>query len=390
MRKRLSKTQSRLKKRSRSSSSTVVSGGVWLRGQKDGSSKGWAHGYHMGRCQRVLRDTPREEGVLWNTRVIYVKANGSPYTAIDDGIADGLSKLVREVTVVNPEDNVVALAQSTRPDLVLVLDAAGKSFAADKVDAIRQMGIRTAVWISDDPYHSDETMLIAPHYDYVFTLELNCVELYRQLGCKQVYYLPFAANIPTFVNSGVPTPYRKEICFIGSAFWNRVQLVDEIADYLKNKEVIINGYWWDRLKSYQLLADKIQGYWLSPEESAKYYHGAKIVINLHRSIDDASHNTNSRQIEARSLNPRLFEIAACGTLQLTDVREELSHFYTPGVELDTYASPQELMDKIDYYLNHEEERQQIALRGFSRTMREHTYRNRLIQLLTITQGEQSM
>ncbi|UJF32077.1 glycosyltransferase [Paenibacillus hexagrammi] len=45
------------------------------------------------------------------------------------------------------------------------------------------------------------------------------------------------------------------------------------------------------------------------------------------------------------------------------------------------------MEKIDYYLNHEEERQRIALRGLSRTLRDHTYRNRLHELLSITNGE---
>ncbi|UJF32078.1 DUF3880 domain-containing protein [Paenibacillus hexagrammi] len=304
----------------------------WLAGNQAGYQSGWSHGYHMGRCKKIMKDIRPGQGILWNLRVMYVKADGAPYAAMDIGIADALRKLVREAIVVNPSEDVVAIAQQTRPDLVLVLDAIGQSFPVHKVDAIRESGIRTAIWLPDDPYHSDQTIQIVPHYDYIFTLEMSCVDVYRSLGCPNVHYLPFGINPDTIGLDYVSTSYRKDICFIGSAFWNRVAFIDEMADYLKDKNVFINGYWWDRMSNYQKLAHKIQGYWLSPEETFKYYYASKIVINLHRSIDDESHNSNSRQIPAYSPNPRLFDISACGTLQLTDVRQELTNLYTPGEE----------------------------------------------------------
>ncbi|MFC5447330.1 CgeB family protein [Paenibacillus aestuarii] len=360
--------------------------GAWRRGRDAGYAHGWSHGYHFGRAQKVLQSIPQEQGILWELKVLYVRANGSPYTSMDDGIAGTLRNLVRQVIEAKPDEDVVQLAQLHRPDLVLVLDAIGASFPVDKVQALRAAGIRTAIWLPDDPYHSDQTTQIVVHYDYVFTLERSCVETYQSLGCANVHYLPFGIHASEVKLEYVPTSYRKDILFIGSAFWNRVAFIDEMADYLKDKNFLINGYWWDRLKNYNKLASKIQGYWLSPEETAKYYRAAKIVINLHRSIDDESHNSNSRRIPAVSPNPRLFEINASGTLQLTDVRDELTNFYKPGEDLDTFSSPQELIGKIEYYLNHEPDRQRIALNGLSRTLREHTYRSRLHQMLTITNG----
>jgi len=38
------------------------------------------------------------------------------------------------------------------------------------------------------------------------------------------------------------------------------------------------------------------------------------------------------------------------------------------------------MEKVNYYLSHEKERQQIALRALERTFRDHTYNHRLNQL----------
>ena len=113
------------------------------------------------------------------------------------------------------------------------------------------------------------------------------------------------------------------------------------------------------------------------------YNGTKIVINLHRSHEDDSVNNNHLKIAPASPNPRTFEIAASTTLQLTDARDDIARFYKPGVEIETYSSPQELLDKVEYYLTHEKERREIALRGLERTLKDHTYGKRINEMLTI-------
>jgi len=355
-------------------------------GWENGYRDGWAEGRHLGLCESIYARAASTAVGRRNVKVLYVKADGAPYAALDQGIEDALQAAVREAVVVSPEQDVVPLIEAAKPDLVLVLDAIGRSFPTGQIDAMRAKGFRTAVWLPDDPYHSDKTAAIAPHYDYVFTLEASCVPFYKSLGCQHVYYLPFGVN-PRFIRHTRPDlTYRSDICFVGSAFWNRAAFFDEIAEYLAGKRLKIIGWWWDRMRNYRLLEDKIHGVWLSPEETAKHYSGAKIVINLHRSADDESHNANSRNIPAHSVNPRLFEISACASLQLVDERLELPGLYTPGRDIATFASPGELVDKIEYYLNHEEERREMIQRGLYRTVTEHTYRNRLQRLLEIVFG----
>jgi spore maturation protein CgeB len=90
---------------------------------------------------------------------------------------------------------------------------------------------------------------------------------------------------------------------------------------------------------------------------------------------------------AVSPNPRTFEIASCATLQLTDIRDDLVSFYTPDVDIVTYSSPQEMVEKIEYYLIHEDERREIAIRGMERTLRQHTYAIRLDTMLNLLYPE---
>nr|WP_275983949.1 glycosyltransferase [Paenibacillus hamazuiensis] len=314
-----------------------------------------------------------------DVRVFYVKEG---FASLDRGIIHALQKLVREVVPLHEADDAAGLALRHRPDLVLVLN--GTRFPVSQADALRAQGIRVALWLVDDPYHTDLSSVTAPHYDIVFTHELGCVEFYRQLGCPQVHYMPLAAGPETYFPRRVDAEYRTDICFIGNAFRNRLAFIDEIAPFLADKKVLIAGWWWDRLSRFELLRDKIRlnTDWLSPEETCSYYNGAKIVVNLHRADDDPS-NFNSRGIAGVSVNPRTYEIGACGSFQLSDLRGDTASLYRPGVEIATYSSPAEFISIAAYYLEHEREREGIALRGLRRTLEEHTYAKRLDSLLEV-------
>ncbi len=120
------------------------------------------------------------------------------------------------------------------------------------------------------------------------------------------------------------------------------------------------------------------------EEVVQYYNGAKIVLNIHRTTENDSDNKNSLGAAGSSINPRTYEISACGAFQLTDLRDDLPQYYTPGVEIEAYSSPHEAMQKMIYYLSHEQERVQIAMNGLNRTLREHTYLDRIHRLLNLT------
>lgn len=354
------------------------------RGREAGYKQGHSDGYKIGFRDAVPRETPVMEGAFWDIRVLYITAGiGVPYPALDQAIIEALGQLVKDLIVASPAEDVVAIAARQSSELVLVLN--GVVLPAEKVDLLRRSGYRTAVWFTDDPYYTDWTITIASRYDYVFTLELGCLSFYRDAGCQHVYYLPFAANPRVFQPKKVLASYQSDICLIGTAFWNRVELIDRLAPVLLDRKVVISGWWWDRLQNYSRLSDSIKlGDWMTPEETACYYNGAKIVINLHRSINDDSINANtSKKIPALSVNPRTFEIACCGTFQLSDLRQETGQLYSLGTEIATYTSYEELINKIDYYLQNEDERQTMALNGLARTRRDHTYHKRLSTMLSI-------
>jgi spore maturation protein CgeB len=328
-------------------------------------------------------------------KVLFVKSGFSadPYRSLESSITYHLQNFLDDLIIALPDQDLVALCKTYSPDLVLAFT--GLNISPAQLQAIRRLQflspkkIILAAWFVDDPYWTDVTARLAPLFDVVFTIETGCVSFYKTIGCKRVYFLPLAVDPNFFYPKNVNVSYQTDILFVGTAFPNRILFFNQLTDYLLRKNFLISGMGWDRLHGYTQLKDKIRlNEWMSPEETANYYNGAKIVINLHRAQGDERFNRNSRKLPAHSVNVRTFEISACSTLQLTDQREDLPLFYTPNHDLITYASPQELIEKAEFYLQHEQERRKLAKQGFNQTQSTHTYHKRLSQLLSmVSQNE---
>lgn len=344
-------------------------------GYRLGNGSGYRVGYLNGMIQRYLSQPVTKRDL----HIMYVMSGmGLVYEAMDAVIARSLEKAVRQLTVVHPSMDVWAAAAEQRPDAVIVLNG---YVNVEQVRRIRELGIPTAIWKSEDPYYTDDMKDWIDCYDHIFTLELSCVDFYRQGGCPNVHYLPFANDFSMFRPQHVPPDKQFDVLFVGNGFWNRIRFFDQIANYLAGKHVRIIGGWWERLSRYNVLAPKIVGHWMLSAETAQYYSGAKIVINLHRDFNDDTINANNAGVPAYSPNPRTFEIAGSGALLLSDIRLDIPNQYVPGKEIATYSTPAELMNSIEYYLNHEQERQQIASSGVRRTAADHNYDKRIGTML---------
>lgn len=93
-------------------------------------------------------------------------------------------------------------------------------------------------------------------------------------------------------------------------------------------------------------------------------------------------NTTMRSIRS-GLPQRIWDILACGGFLLTNYQPELDDFLTPGVHLETYRSMDELVEKVLYYLEHDEEREAIALNGYRKVCSEDSVLHRVISIIKI-------
>ncbi|MFH1744258.1 MAG: glycosyltransferase, partial [bacterium] len=106
-----------------------------------------------------------------------------------------------------------------------------------------------------------------------------------------------------------------------------------------------------------------------PTETPHVYHRATINLNIvHSSLLD-------------TVAFRVFDVLACGGFLLTEYRPIFEELFEPGVHLDIFRDSQELVEKIEYYLAHDEIRQRIAQAGREKVLAEHTFASRLTQII---------
>lgn len=104
-------------------------------------------------------------------------------------------------------------------------------------------------------------------------------------------------------------------------------------------------------------------------EMPKVFQASKINLNM-----------TMRPIET-GLSLRVWDVLGCGGFLLTNYQAELPSYFEIGKDLDAYESLPELLEKVQYYLTHEEERIEIAIHGYEKTARLHSYENRLAEMI---------
>ena len=78
---------------------------------------------------------------------------------------------------------------------------------------------------------------------------------------------------------------------------------------------------------------------------------------------------------------RVLEIMACRGFVLVNYQEDLAREFEDGKELVMYRSLDEMVEKVQYYLEHEEERARIARAGYEKVLREYNYAEKLRHIL---------
>ncbi|MBI5636660.1 MAG: glycosyltransferase [Nitrospinae bacterium] len=271
---------------------------------------------------------------------------------------------------------MVAMADDRKPDLILVMAQAPLDVGA--LARLRQLKIPIAFWFVEDFRTLKYWDRVAPYYDYFFTIQRG--EFHERLGkagARCVAYLPQASaplhHKPLPLSPEDTKRYGSDISFMGAGYNNRRVFFSGLLDY----DFKIWGTEWELSSAVgQRVANRNRR--LSPEEYIKIFSASKINLNLHSSIMNAGIDPVGDFV-----NPRVFELAACGAFQLADMRSELPALMQPGKEIETYASLEELRGKIDRYLKHPEEREAIARAGRERTLEDHTFERRMEELLAV-------
>jgi spore maturation protein CgeB len=87
------------------------------------------------------------------------------------------------------------------------------------------------------------------------------------------------------------------------------------------------------------------------------------------------------QKNKEGIKGRHFEICGCGGFQLSFYVRGLNIFYEIDKEIAVYENIDSIADYIRFYLMDEELRAKIAQSGYERSVKEHSSRNYLMEMV---------
>ena len=253
------------------------------------------------------------------------------------------------------------------PDLVLVL--LGNYTSPATIVKVRELTkAPIACWCQDHMGSMGRQYIIGAKYDYVFAKDQAMVDRLRRFtGTKQVHYLPEACN-PEIHRPLAPTDddrlrFGCDVTTAATLYYYRSEILEALAG--------IDMRIWGTLPRYYdgPLRGFATGRQVFGRDKAACFNCAKIVIN------------SLYPLEFDGLNARAFEVAGCGGFQLITHCDAVARHFEPGKDIETFRDLAELRNKVRYYLEHDDQRRAIAEAGRLRAHREHTYRNRLQQML---------
>ena len=270
---------------------------------------------------------------------------------------------------------IAAKAADFNPDLILALAQA--PLTPESISTLKKLNIPIAFWFVEDFRTLKYWRDVAPFYDYFFTLQRGeFIGELLSIGAKNSYYLPQGClpSVHKEINLSRDDidQYSADISFMGAGYYNRVQSFPRLL----NHDFKIWGTEW-ALES--LVGSRVQNKnkRIDSFDIVKIYNAGKINLNLHSSTSHEGVNPVGDFV-----NPRTFEIAACGGFQLVDERSELADLMAPGIEVATFDSIDDLGKKVNYYLKYEDEARSIAARGKKKVLKEHTIQHRMHEMLT--------
>jgi len=209
-------------------------------------------------------------------------------------------------------------------------------------------------------------------YDLMVSSWPPIVDHFNRNGGRGVYQ-PLAFDQRVLARLG-DTPPTIDVTFVGgfaSCHGDRLEFLERLCPVV---DIEVYGYGADTLPANSPVLNRHRGLaW--GNDMYRILQTSKITLNLHAQTD--VRGCVSRRF---ANNMRLYEATGMGTCLLTEARDNLHELFKPEAEVLTYRDFDECVEKISVYLADEDRRRAVAQAGQQRTLREHTFTQRMAEL----------
>lgn len=313
----------------------------------------------------------------------------------------------------------------------------------------QRLGKKYISWIYDMPHLTLFSPAVQSEYVNVFVFDKGQYEQLKRIKPTHLYHLPLPVNtvrlgklLGEFTGEA---EYQQDISFVGSLYEkNMYRQINYLPDYLKG---YINGIVEVQQKIYgynlvlETLTDEITeqmekyvcmnldpSYFVTTKQLYADMINAEVTYRERRNLMSAlaerhsftlysgsdvnlvpgaraggiiSYDTQMPQVFRNSkinLNVtlrsivsgiplRALDIMGAGGFLLSNYQPELAEYFVDGEEVVMFESREDMLEKAAYYLQHEEQRKEIAYRGWKKVQEAFSYDVLLKKIFEIVNEE---
>ncbi|RLB81528.1 MAG: hypothetical protein DRH24_09005 [Deltaproteobacteria bacterium] len=272
------------------------------------------------------------------------------------------------------------------------------------IENIRKLGIPTCNFSCNNVHQFHILENISPYFDYSLHSEKTVADKFKNIGANPVWW-PMASN-PRYYK---PFDFTRsfDVTFIGANYAPRAYYIKYLLENGINVHAFGPGWirgdknkWRSIIKRYGYLllsATSISKKHQNRASAKLAYHDLcrdifhRFKDNLHQPVTDEKlirlysqswinlgflsvyDRHDPSLLKKRHLHLRDFEVPMSGALYITEYMDEIEEHFIPGKEIITYKNEYELLDKLRFYLEHQEAAEKVRLAGYERAISCHTY-----------------
>ena len=315
-----------------------------------------------------------------------------------------------------------------------------------------KLQIPYVVWTCDNPLISMYNRKVFESCNYFFSFDKTNYLEFRELGVGHIWYLPLAVNTKRLnyllENGSSLAAYQNDISFVGSLYERNSydMLRPELPEYLQGyfdaaiwaQQCVNGGNILEEMLTVDVLG-QLQEYF-KLEKSKDSFSDLGLIFSTtvlgfktaqqqrQRALIELAKkypvtiysNSNTRDLYGvryggsldywsempkvfygskinlnftipnikSGLPLRIWDVLGCGGFLMTNFQAEIPYYFKHKEDLVCFESVEELVELAGYYLAHDGERKEIAMRGYQKVCQRHTYRERGCEMMKIVSGSE--
>ena len=244
--------------------------------------------------------------------------------------------------------NFFSTVQEKRPDIIFFV-LIHYEIWIETLKLLRDSGISATVnWATDDSWRYKQfSRIIANAFHAFTTTDEKAIEKYQHDRIYRVLLTQWGANSDNLKKPLPGAECKYPVTFVGSAYGKRGKWIEELRK--RGIEVECFGHGWRNGP-------------IDAGEIPEIMRNSFISLNFSSSY---RYWETIRRLPKNQIKARIFEVPGNGGFLLTENTDGVEKYYVPDREIVIFEGIEECAEKITYYLNHQAERDQIALAGFN-------------------------